>query len=147
MSEFEFRKKVSIGKISRSIVPKNSKISIRDYFIETESFRIFIRFLIRNVIFRKFSTSFSTKIFGVLVRFGDLVQWWVVLPICDVGNALMNTRLRENDVIELKRPVSHRFFDLGKPFTFEQKYKQVIAESDLHSEPFWLSNSVFLISR
>ena len=113
MSEFEFRKKVSIGKISRSIVPKNSKISIRDYFIETESFRIFIRFLIRNVIFRKFSTSFSTKIFGVLVRFGDLVQWWVVLPICDVGNALMNTRLRENDVIELKRPVSHRFFDLG----------------------------------
>lgn len=74
MSEFEFRKKVSIGKISRSIVPKNSKISIRDYFIETESFRIFIRFLIRNVIFRKFSTSFSTKIFGVLVRFGDLVQ-------------------------------------------------------------------------
>ena len=86
-----------------------------DYFIEIESFRIFIRFWIRNVISSevlKFSTSFSTKIYGVWVRFGDLVQWWVALPICDVGNALMNTRSRENDVIELNRPVSHRFSNL-----------------------------------
>ena len=71
MSKFEFQKKVSMALYYDD---KVRGVSIRDYFIETESFRIFIRFSIRNVIFRKFSTSFSTKIYGVLVRFGDLVQ-------------------------------------------------------------------------